>query len=241
MHDDIFNNPRLAPIYDVADSDRSDLDCYATIVEEYGAASVLDVGCGTGTFACLLASRGIDVVGVDPASASLAIAKAKPGADLVRWVHGDVSTLPDLAVAMATMTANVAQVFLDDSEWLATLTGLATAVGPTGTLVFETRRPQRRAWEDWTRKNTWQRIEIPGTGPVETWVEVTDVSLPLVSFQHSYHFVSSGDLLTSDSTLRFRELPELESTLAATGWTLEETREAPDRPGKEYVCIASRS
>jgi 2-polyprenyl-3-methyl-5-hydroxy-6-metoxy-1,4-benzoquinol methylase len=34
-----------------------------------GARSVLDVGCGTGSFACMLAQRGIEVVGVDPAAA----------------------------------------------------------------------------------------------------------------------------------------------------------------------------
>jgi len=45
---------------------------------------VLDIGCGTGTFACLLGARGIEVVVVDPAGASLDVARAKPGADLMR-------------------------------------------------------------------------------------------------------------------------------------------------------------
>ncbi len=36
------------------------------IVDELGVGSVLDVGCGTGTFVCLLAERGIDVVGGRP-------------------------------------------------------------------------------------------------------------------------------------------------------------------------------
>jgi ubiquinone/menaquinone biosynthesis C-methylase UbiE len=53
MVDDIFGHPRLAAIYDALDGDRSDLDVYARLVFERGARRVLDVGCGTGTFALL--------------------------------------------------------------------------------------------------------------------------------------------------------------------------------------------
>jgi len=66
---------------------------------------VLDIGCGTGTFACLLAQRGKDVTGVDPASASLDVARRKSGAAQVRWLKGDATTLPPLQVDMVTMTA----------------------------------------------------------------------------------------------------------------------------------------
>jgi len=78
--DPVFELPRLAEIYDPLDPDRRDLDPYAAMVEEFAARSVLDVGCGTGTLACLLASRGIEVVGVNPAAAPLDVARAKaPG------------------------------------------------------------------------------------------------------------------------------------------------------------------
>ncbi|MBA3279296.1 MAG: class I SAM-dependent methyltransferase, partial [Geodermatophilaceae bacterium] len=53
MADNIFEHPRLVAIYDALDPDRSDLDAYAAIADELGARSVLDVGCGTGTFALL--------------------------------------------------------------------------------------------------------------------------------------------------------------------------------------------
>jgi len=87
MADNAFEHPRLAAIYDALDTDRSDLDVYAGIAKELGARRVLDVGCGTGTFAVLLADRGFDVTGVDPALASLDVARAKPGGERVRWIH----------------------------------------------------------------------------------------------------------------------------------------------------------
>jgi len=51
MADELFEHPRLAVIYDSFESDRSDLEAYASMVDESGARSVLDIGCGTGTFA----------------------------------------------------------------------------------------------------------------------------------------------------------------------------------------------
>ena len=178
MPDAVFDDPRLAALYDPLAPDRSDLDAYVAIVDELGARRVLDVGCGTGTFACLLAQRGVEVVGLDPAGASLDVARTKPGAERVRWLHGDATTLPPLQVDLATMTANVAQVFLTDDAWAATLRGVHDALVPGGWLVLETRVPARRAWEGWVREATVTRVEVPDVGPVESWTDLTDVSLP---------------------------------------------------------------
>ena len=62
--DPAFSNPRLAATYDVFEDERDDLDHYEQHVDEFGASSVLDVGCGTGELACRLARRGIAVIGV---------------------------------------------------------------------------------------------------------------------------------------------------------------------------------
>jgi SAM-dependent methyltransferase len=238
--DALFAEPRLAAVYDPLDPDRSDLDAYAAIVDELGAESVLDIGCGTGTLACLLAGRGKRVTALDPAGASLAVAAGKAHADAVDWVHGDVGALPEVQVDVAVMTANVAQVFVDEADWRATLAGAARATRSGGWLCFETRDPAREAWRHWNRQETRQRLDQPGFEVVASWVELVDVRLPLVSFRSWFEFEADGALVFSDSTLRFRTQAEITEALDATGFVVEEVRDAPDRPGREWVFMARR-
>lgn len=239
MPDNIFEHPRLVGIYDVLEGDRDDLDVYLAIVEELGARSVLDVGCGTGTFALILADRGIEVTGVDPARGSLDAARRKPNAARVRWIHGDVTALPAMRADLATITGNAAQAIVDPPDWEATLRGIYEALRPGGHLVFETRDPAYRAWEEWNRAASYRTTDIPGVGMVESWVELVDVSQPLVTFRWTWVFASDGQVLTSDSTLRFRQRDEVENALAAQGYVVDEVRGAPDRPGREFVFFAS--
>ncbi|MFF3965020.1 class I SAM-dependent methyltransferase [Streptomyces griseorubiginosus] len=240
MADEGFNDPRLAAVYDPLDPDRRDLDAYIGMVEEFGALRVLDVGCGTGVFALALAGRGVEVVGVDPAPASLDVARGKPGAERVRWIHGDATELPPLCVDLVTMTANVAQQIVEADAWRGTLRGAHAALRPGGRLVFETRDPARRAWEEWNRQASYAVTEVAGVGAIESWVEVTRVEGQLVSFRWTYVFAADGPTLTSDSTLRFRERAEIEAELAGQGFVVEDVRDAPDRPGREFVFVAGR-
>lgn len=240
MADAIFEHPRLAQLYDALDPDRGDLDLYLALARRFGARTVLDVGCGTGTFALLLADRGIDVVGVDPAAASLDVARGKPGAERVRWIHGDARAVPaELRADLVTMTANVAQAIVAPSGWDATLATAARVLRPNGRLVFETRDPARRAWEGWTRDATYSLTDIDGVGEVEDWNELTSVDLPLVSLRSVCVFGADGAVLESASTLIFRERAEIERDLARHGFAVEDVLDAPDRPGREFVFVAA--
>lgn len=135
----------------------------------------------------------------------------------------------------------VAQAFLTDELWEENLVGIRKALRPNGHLVFEVRNPDHKAWIDWTREKTYSVLDISGTGRVKSWCEITDVSKELVSFRWTYGFDSDGEVITSDSTLRFREREGIEQSLVKTGYLLQDVREAPGRPGKEFVFIATRN
>jgi SAM-dependent methyltransferase len=130
----------------------------------------------------------MEVTGLDPAKASLDVARAKPGAEQVRWIHGDASALPGLHAELATMTGNVAQAVVQPTDWAATLRGVYDALRPAGHLVSESRDPAYRGWREWNRADSYTVTEISGVGAVESWVELTEVALPLVSFRWTYVF-----------------------------------------------------
>jgi SAM-dependent methyltransferase len=181
----------------------------------------------------------LDVTAVDPAAASLEVARTKSQAEQVEWIHGDVASLPPLQVDLATMSGNVAQVFLTDDQWTATLIAAGSALRPGGHLVFECRDPAREAWREWSRRASYRQIELPEIGALETWVDLLDVDPPFVSFRWTFIFGFDGAVLTSDSTLRFREQGEITDSLGDAGFVVEAVLDTPDRPGQEFVFVAT--
>lgn len=145
-----------------------------------------------------------------------------------------------MAADLVTMTGNAAQAIIDPTEWDATLRGIRCALRPGGHLVFETRDPDDCAWREWNRAASYRITEIEGLGAVESWVELTDMRGPLVSFEWTWVFAADGAVLTSDSTLRFRERDEVEADLFAHGYVVDDVRDAPDRPRRELVFLAHR-
>lgn len=239
MPDDAFEDLRLAQLYDLFDDDRSDLDHYVAMVDEFGAQSVLDVGSGTGAFGALLAAKGIAVHGAEPALGMFTVAQQNHRLPGLVWHNACAHALPaDLRVDMALMTGNVAQVFVDDADWARTLKAIRHRIKPGGLFVFETRDPAQRAWESWTRKLRTVVRTHPTHGTIEYSVDVTEVALPLVTFMAEYRFVDQGVTLHSRSTLRFRSSEELDASLTLAGFEVLEVRDALDRPLLEWVYIA---
>lgn len=238
MPDAIFADPRLAQLYDAFEGVRNDLPHYLRIAREVGATRVLDICCGTGAFAILAADAGIQVTGVDPAAASLDVAQGKVGADKVTWCLGDATALSARGADLAVMIGNVAQVFLTDDSWHATLSAVRDSLTPGGHLVYETRQLGDRAWDRWLRDTAVTTRLIGDVGRVAHQLVVDEVALPFVTFRHEYTF-PSGERIGSASTLRFRSEQENLTALTRAGFSLVDVREAPDRPGREHVYLAA--
>lgn len=216
---------------------------YLQSIEAFNAKLVLDVGCGTGTLISRLTTLGIAALGVDPAAASIAVAREKVDSDLAEFVVGtavDVSADPSRngRFDLATMTANVAQVFLSDDDWMTTLRAIKSCLRPGGHFVFETRRPTDRGWERWTREQTHRLVEIDGEGPVEEWIQVTKVDGELVSFESPTIFHRDNERIDSTSTLRFRDKDALERSLSTAGFIDVEVRDLSYAPGRGWLILA---
>ncbi|HEX3824097.1 MAG TPA: hypothetical protein VHV79_06515 [Mycobacteriales bacterium] len=83
-------------------------------------------------------------------------------------------------------------------------------------------------------------MDVEGVGLVTSWLGVTAVEWPLVTFAGTWAFASDGVTLTSTSTLHFRERDEVEADLARSGYMVTDLRDVPGRPGLEYVFVAAR-
>jgi len=168
------------------------------------------------------------------------VARTKPCSDQVTWLEGDATAIPPGTGAdLVVMTGNAAQAHLTDEDWHTTLRHTYAALIPGGYFVFETRRPERRAWEEWDNSPPLT-VDIPGIGQVERHLRLTEVNLPLVSFRFTYHFRVDETTLVSDSTIRLRGQHEIEMGLRQEGFIIRDVREAPDRPSRELVFIANR-
>ncbi|HEY0738824.1 MAG TPA: class I SAM-dependent methyltransferase [Herpetosiphonaceae bacterium] len=216
-----YVEPRLVELYDIENTRGADTDFYVGLAAELHARTILDLGCGTGLLTRELASDDRQVIGVDPSSAMLAYARRQPGADRVRWIEGDSRALGTPEADLLIMTGNVAQVFLDDDTWTATLRDIHAALRPGGYLAFESRNPDDRGWERWNRESTYEQTESP-FGPMESWLELVSVGDGLVRFDGHNIFHATGEVLVVPSTLRFRTLAELNDSLLAAGFTVEQ-------------------
>lgn len=216
-----YSDPRLVAVYDTLNPFADDTGFYLRLAAELSAASIVDIGCGTGLLTCELARRGHQMIGVDPSGAMLDVARHRPGGEQVRWIVGDARRLGEIEADLAIMTGHVAQVFLDDEGWSATLLAIRKALRPGGHLAFESRNPAVRPWTAWTPQASRRKVEDAVLGQIEVWIRVREVNDDLVRYEHHYLFAESGEEFVSTDKLRFRTRAELGRSLSEAGFSVE--------------------
>jgi SAM-dependent methyltransferase len=102
--------------------------------------SIVDLGCGSGEWAALAASRGFDVTGVDVSAAMLDIARSRGSS--ARFVNASLWDYglqgPYVAVTAFGEALNYGTPDLPDARWLAALFGrVARALEPGGVFAFD--------------------------------------------------------------------------------------------------------
>lgn len=230
--------------YDELNRADDDYRFYAALAASVGVSRAVDLGCGTGTLALMLASQGASVVGVDPDADMLRVARAKDLAGRVDWRLGHSDVLEPESAEFAVMSGHVAQVFVEDGAWLAVLRDLHRALMPGGLAAFESRNPGARKWEAWTRELTLRIVETP-EGAVEFWHETAAADLPRVSYDTFIHNLRTGEFTTSRDVLAFRDERALRASLEHAGFDVGHVygdwdRTAPTAASPELIVIARK-
>ena len=216
--DALYQDPALAGFYDWDNPWPDDFDWFLTLVK--GAGSVLDLGCGTGIFSAALAARGAEVVGVDPASAMLDVARARAAG--VTWVKAPAQGL-DLGrrFKAVVMTGHAFQTLLTPGDRTACLATIARHLAPGGRFFFDSRNPEAREWERWTQEATRQLREHPDFGPVERWTAAKKTDQSGVIEYQTHYRLQDGQHWQARSRIAFPAYAELAGAIGAAGLRVE--------------------
>ena len=219
MVDRLFREPSLAELYDAFCVGRRDFDFYLPLV--ISAASVLDVGCGTGELLRLARQSGHvgRLCGLDPADAMLDQARKQGD---VEWVLGDLSCVDwEREFDLIVMTGHAFQVLVEDDEIRDALGAIRSALTDNGRFVFETRNPRMREWESWVPENA---VTIEHGGKAVTMAHQVEQPAmgDVVSFTATFSSPSWDRPQVSRSTLRFLGEDNLGRFLASAGLLIEE-------------------
>lgn len=120
------------------------------LLGEVRGRRVLDAGCGTGYFTRMLAERGAHVIGVEPAEAMVAFARAKE-AELgqgITYVQADLTLLPDLGGPFDSVVCSM--VLMAVPDWKPAMRACVECLRPGGLFVFALVHPAfEQLWSTW--------------------------------------------------------------------------------------------
>jgi SAM-dependent methyltransferase len=215
----MYSDDDAAALYDLLNPWGPSDDLYLSFVLE--AASVLDVGCGTGTLLHRARAAGHTgrLCGIDPDPAALG--RARRRAD-VEWVEGRAADMTwDREFELAVMASNVFQVFVGDEELAASLAATRAALVQGGRLVFGTRNPRARAWEGWTPATPFDVVDHHGR-ELRIVYQVESVVGDVVTLTETTATRDGRALRADRASLRFLDVEGIGAALGSAGLTVSD-------------------
>jgi len=241
LDDPLYRDPDLAQFYYLENGWAADFDFCMDLAGN--AASVMDLGCGTGELAAALAQDRA-VTGVDPAAAMLDIARVRPGGEKVAWVEADARSVRlDRRFDLVLLTGHAFQVFLTDQDQAAVLATIASHLAPDGRFVFDSRNPAFRSWEKWSNEDSAHTLQHPQLGTIEAWNDYAhDGSTGILTYTSSYRVKETGTIHSASAKIRYTSRMELAARIEAAGLAIDtwlaDWQGAPFHPeAKEIIPI----
>ncbi len=244
--DRLYTDPRLVDFYDADNGWADDQEYCAGLARD--AASVLDLGCGTGRFCAGLVHRypKIDCVGVDPAAAMLDIARSRPGGKYVTWLEEDARTARlGRTFDLIVLTGHAFQVFLTEEDQAAVLQTIAVHLAPGARFVFDSRNPACEEWKTWAKDVSGWRVDHPMHGPTEAWTDVArDERSGVVTYETHYVIERTGQHLSAESKIQFSPIEAIDRLIREVGMTVDawlgNWQGEPYRPDSKEIIPVGR-
>ena len=131
---------QLATVYDQMMSDY-DYEYSLSLIASYAVGRGLDVGCGSGKFTIALASRGMDMTGLDKSSDMLRVAmdSSRRAGKRITYLEGDILDTP-LGVERYDLVTAMCDVFnyvVDEERLSEVFSSIYTSIKSGGTLIFD--------------------------------------------------------------------------------------------------------
>jgi ubiquinone/menaquinone biosynthesis C-methylase UbiE len=200
-----YCDENLVALYDHVNAGRQDFDFYLSQLPST-PHTILDIGCGTGTFALELAELGHQVTGLDPSAQMIETARSKVRSERVNWVVGTSRDLAHRSVYdLVFMTGHAFQCLLTDDDIASLFQDMHRLVSDTGRVWLESRNPYAKAWENWTPERSMPPVALPDGGQVRVSHRVLSLEDETVTFEETYEILPSRLQRTSISTLRFAD------------------------------------
>ncbi|TDL34181.1 class I SAM-dependent methyltransferase [Jeotgalibacillus sp. S-D1] len=209
-------------VYDQVNNWGKDDEFFLELLKKLNVKKIADLGCGTGRLTIHFAKIGYGITAIDPNEEAIKYAKKKEFPGEVTWIVGDSSNLEANAFDAVIMTANVAQVFLTEESWQSVISDVYQALKPGGHLIFDTRNPLAKVWEQWEKDRTPDLAMNQVNGEqLEIWTEYEGFAEDVFTFYETVKNASTGEVVIHEKMqLKFRSQEEIYKSLKEAGFSL---------------------